>query len=198
MNRKNEVGGRWLVLVAALTVAANLHAQQLGSIKWGSSEPYDVGYNPSVTGSFGNYMLEVHNGQDGPGTMWYHVGQASYEWPSPSPSIKWSQYQAYDWRYNPSVAGCPQSNTVIEVHNGQGGPGPMWYHLGKVRNNTSISWAPPVEYDWGWNPSIGWLCLEDFNFLGAVEVHNGQLGFGTLFLHGDLWIPPGGFTANGK
>jgi hypothetical protein len=74
----------------------------------------------------------------------------------------------------------------------------MWYHLGKVRNNTSISWAPPVEYDWGWNPSIGWLWLDEFNFLGAVEVHNGQLGFGTMWSHGDLWIPPGGLPATGN
>ncbi len=86
----------WIVLAITLTVASNLQAQKVGAIAWGPSQPYDVGYNPSVAGSSVGYMLEVHNGQSGVGNMWYHVGQASWGWPSPVPSITWSPYELYD------------------------------------------------------------------------------------------------------
>jgi hypothetical protein len=87
----------WIFLAVALTAISNLHAQQPGSVSWGPSQSYDVGYNPSVA-TYGSELIEVHNGQNGAGAMWYHVGQASFAWPSssvepPPPVISWGPFQ---------------------------------------------------------------------------------------------------------
>jgi len=182
-------GKTWSMLLAvALTAVPSLQAQ-MGAISWGPSQDYDRGYNPSLAGSNEGFMVEAHNGQAGPGPMWYHVGQASLGWPSPS--VVWGPYQHYDWGYNPSVAGCLNSNIIVEVHNGQGGPGPMWYHVGSIQGDTPgsafIAWGPPKEYDQGWNPKVALLCY--YSQLTVVEVHNGWFSPGdrdpsmTMYYH---------------
>jgi len=181
-----------MVLAIALTVVSNLQAQEFGTMSWGPSQPYDVGFNPSVAAS-GSYIVEVHNGQNGPGPMWYHAGQYSFNFPS-NPSITWEPYEQYDWGYNPSVAGCPLMNTVVEVHNGQGEPGPMWYHLG-VSGAYGVSWGPPMEYDEGWNPKVAIVCDAPLGYL-VIEVHNGMFSSGepdpmTMYYHVGVINPSG-------
>jgi hypothetical protein len=180
----------WAVVTLALMAVPNLHAQ-VGGVSWGPSQAYDVGYNPSVASSGTGYMVEVHNGQNGAGRMWYHVGQATWNWPSSSPSVAWGPYQEYDWGYDPSVAGCVQSNMVVEVHNGQGSPGPMWYHVGSIQGDAPgsafIYWGPAQEYDKGWNPKVALLCY--YGQYTVIEVHNGLFGPGrnnspmTMYYH---------------
>ncbi len=180
--------------------------QEEETINWGPPQPYDIGWDPSVS-AYGSTVVEVHNNANAtPGSLWYHVGTLN----TTNQTVTWGPPYSYDTGWEPKVALVVSSGDddmsplgsqplVLEAHNGQGTFGPMWYHLGHVDNGSQISWAPPVQYDYGWNPSIGWLWLYDGGlYLGAVEVHNGQNGFGRLFSHGDMWIPPGGIPVTGN
>jgi hypothetical protein len=168
---------------------------------WSKKKQYDTGWNPSVAMSTttGSTVVEVHNGQDGFGSMWYHVGQMNgysvQGFGGPSSGINWGPANSYDVGYNPSVAVAapcvvlPSSQcgatTVVEVHNGQDGFGEMWYHVGTV-SGSQITWSPAYSYDVGYNPSVALTsCATTSNpdCLIAVEVHNGQEGFGQMWYH---------------
>jgi hypothetical protein len=75
----------------------------------------------------------------------------------------------YDQGLNPSVA--VSGGTVVEVHNGTGGVGPLWYRVGKV-NPSTVTWNDSHQYDNGFNPSVA------VNGATVVEVHNGGAGAG--------------------
>jgi hypothetical protein len=78
----------------------------------------------------------------------------------------------YDQGLNPSVA--VSGGTVVEVHNGTGGVGPLWYRVGKV-NASTVTWNDSHQYDNGFNPSVA------VNGATVVEVHNGGAGAGPLW-----------------
>jgi len=81
----------------------------------------------------------------------------------------------YDSGYNPAVA--ISGSTVVEVHNGQGASGPMWYHVGQVYDSATITWGPAYNYDSGFNPSVA------ISGSTVVEVHNGQGASGPMWYH---------------
>jgi hypothetical protein len=106
------------------------------TITWENPVEYGGGWNPKISWLGGSVLVEVHNGQAGSGPMYYYSGALS------------GQPVQYDSGNNPSVALDPvtqntlpfpppgQAKTiwqyVIEVHNGEAGLGPEWYHFGRV------------------------------------------------------------------
>jgi hypothetical protein len=78
----------------------------------------------------------------------------------------------YDRGLNPSVG--VSGATVVEVHNGTGGAGPLWYRVGTV-NGSTVAWNDSHQYDNGFNPSVA------ASGMTVVEVHNGGAGAGPLW-----------------
>jgi hypothetical protein len=128
----------------------------------------DNGYNPKVA-VVGSTVVEVHNGGNSFGPMWYHVGHINAD-----DTITWTPtYYPYENGYNPSVAA--YGSTVVEVHNGGNSFGPMWYKLGQINANNTITWGPGYPYENGFNPSVA---VSGSVQLVVVEVHNGQASEG--------------------
>jgi len=98
-------------------------------------------------------------------------------------TLVWNLSDApYDIGYNPSVA--MSGLTAVEVHNGQAGFGPMWYHVGAYNGDTgALTWGPPYNYDNGYNPSVA------TSGSIVVEVHNGQAGYGPMWYHVGYVVP---------
>jgi hypothetical protein len=140
-----------------------LRAQTLTFDGFGPSIEYDSGWNPSVAIS-GSTVVEVQNGSDAAGPMWYHVGQVNSQ-----NQIQWGPSYQYDNGFNPQVA--MVGSTVVEVHNGGTSENLMWYHVGQISGWT-INWGPSYAYDSGNNPSVALNSCN--NALVAVEVHNGS------------------------
>ena len=150
---------------------------------------YDQGLNPSVADT-DLLAVEVHNGGNGAGPLWYRVGVIS------GSTISWSDSHQYDnFGLNPSVAtpsvGIGGLDSVVEVHNGGNGAGPLWYRTGTVSAST-IDWNDSHQFDdFGFNPSVG--------AAGGtiVEVHNGGNGAGPLWYRtGTLSSTDGTITWN--
>jgi hypothetical protein len=97
------------------------------TISWGESHQYDWGWNPKVAFFSGAYVMEVHNGSDALGHLWYHFGS----WNGGTTLDMGGSYE-YDSGWNPSVAAADLPGWAVEVHNGSGSAGPMWYHLGPI------------------------------------------------------------------
>jgi hypothetical protein len=92
--------------------------------------------------------------------------------------LVWGPSHEYDLGFNPSVAADNFTGTVIEVHNGRGGDGRMWYHVGQVDPSTqAVRWGPPYEYDVGFNPKVA------ISGASVVEVHNGGGVDGPMWYH---------------
>lgn len=156
---------RWVLFgIFMLACLSTAHAQDI----WAPSQEYDTGYNPSVAIS-GTTVVEVHNGQNNYGPMWYHVGQQN---PSTG-AVTWGPSYNYGNGYNPTVA--ISGTTVVEVHNGQLGYGPMWYHVGQV-NGSTITWGPRYGFGSGYNPTIALApyqgTIVNRDCLLAIEAHN--------------------------
>jgi hypothetical protein len=87
----------------------------------------------------------------------------------------WGNSVPYDNGLNPKAA--TDGSTVVEVHNGWYGVGPLWYRVGQVNtSNNTIQWGNSIRYDNGLNPSVaisGWT---------VVEVHNAIAGVGPLWM----------------
>jgi hypothetical protein len=151
---------------------STLFLVSIGSAQnWGPSYQYDYGYNPKIA-NYVQTVVEVHNAGNGFGPLWYHVG---YIDPS-SPTITWGPNSyLYDYGWNPSVAYAGSS--VVEVHNAGNGVGPMWYRVGHITGQYTISWGPGHQYDNGYNPRV---TIEGST---VVEVHNGGNGVGPMWYH---------------
>jgi hypothetical protein len=107
-------------------------------IYWGDGVYYDVGWNPKVAFFSGGQVMEVHNGSGWPGPMWYHYGSWNGG-PAPAApvldngaTLNMGGSYEYDWGWNPSVAASGIPGSAVEVHNGSGSAGPMWYHAGSI------------------------------------------------------------------
>jgi hypothetical protein len=73
---------------------------------------------------------------------------------------------------------------VVEVHNGSGTPGPIWYKVGYVQPNNTIAWNSYPANESGWNPSVAIYGTT------VVTVHNGS---GTP---GQMWYRVGQVQPN--
>jgi hypothetical protein len=155
------------------------------TINWSESHQYDnSGLDPSVAVA-GNAVVEVHNGGAGVGPLWYRMGTLS------GTSLSWNDSRKFDsYSTNPTVAAYPCTKLVgnpvtvsscgvevVEVHNDNGAPGPLWYRYGHSNDGSTIDWRTAVIYDAGWNPKISWAG-------GLLEVHNAQAGVvGPMWYH---------------
>jgi hypothetical protein len=159
-------------LVAIGTIAALWSTPALYGETWGNSIQYDNGFNPKAATN-GTTFVEVHNGANGVGQLWYRVGQIN----TTSMTIDWGNKNyatAYDKGINPSVA--ISGSTVVEVHNATQGVGPLWMRIGQVNTSSNtILWGNSIQYDNGMNPSVA------ISGSTLVEVHNGANGVGQLW-----------------
>jgi hypothetical protein len=140
------------------------------TIQWGNSSEYDsYGMNPSVA-MLGATVVEVQNGGNGAGPLWYRVGQVN----TSNKTIQWGNSSKYDEGLNPAVG--LDIDGLVEVHNGGYGAGPLWYHSGHFSGTDTINWGQSYEYDSaGMNPSVS------LTGTIAVEVHDGTDGPGPLW-----------------
>src|SRR4029450_8664133 len=81
--------------------------------------------------------------------------------------VLWGDSAKYDdGGRNPTVA-ITNVGTVVEVHNGGSGGGPLWYRVGQ-RSGLTIQWGKSAKYDdGGLNPTVAVT-----NDGTVVEVHN--------------------------
>jgi len=143
---QNGVGQLWY-RTAVKPAATGAPGQDF---RWYGSHPYDTGVNPSVamtTSDSGDVIVEVHQGQDGVGPLWYRTGILS----SNGDYITWNASHQYDTGINPSVT--VSGTTVLEVHQGQDGVGPLWYRTGRIQG-VGIIWNASFQYDNGAAPSV--------------------------------------------
>lgn len=89
--------------------------------------------------------------------------------------VSWSPSAQYDNGFNPKVA--YSGNLVVDVHNGTGGVGQLWYRVGQLNSPfTSIAWSNSHQYQAsGFNPSVA------LSGATVVEVHNKEDGAGPLY-----------------
>jgi hypothetical protein len=89
--------------------------------------------------------------------------------------ILWGDSAKYDnGGLNPTVV-INNTGTIVEVHNGGAGVGPLWYRVGQLSGST-IQWGDSAKYDnGGLKPAVA---INDTN---VVEVHNGGAGVGPLW-----------------
>jgi len=96
------------------------------------------GQNPRIAYN-GNFLIEVYNGVERAGPLWYRLGSLDHNFGQAGPDFfgpaaSWNASQLYqNCGYNPSVAIDPIAEgqslaSVIEVHNG-GSCEPVSYHL---------------------------------------------------------------------
>jgi hypothetical protein len=178
-----------------------------GSINfnWSDSKIYDnFGFNPSIAAvannpsiaAVGNTVVEVHNGGDTAGPLWYRTGKVNSDG-----TFTWSaQSHEYDsFGFNPSVSvricytgnflnnpttGISVAETcgldVLEVHNGGNSVGQLWFRYGHSDDGVTINWQLSYPYDVGWNPKVSWFTYPDpgtSNIVTALfEVHSAQAG----------------------
>jgi hypothetical protein len=174
-NAINGVGPLWM-RIGHVDTASN-------TINWGNNNnafQYDNGMNPSVA-ICGSTVVEVHNGTAGVGPLWMRIGQVD----TASNTIQWGNNNNafhYDNGMNPSVA--IYGSTVVEVHNGAAGVGPLWYRVGQVNtSNNTIQWGNnnnAAPYDNGLNPTVAMTFASGAT---PVEVHNGGYGVAALWYH---------------
>jgi hypothetical protein len=123
-------------------------------VAWNASgAEYDNGEAPSVAmaaTSHGQMVVEVHQGGDGFGPLWYRTGRLALN--SSGPTVQWNNSAQYDSGSRPSVA--LYGDRVIEVHQGSPYAGPLWYRTGVI-NGTGIVWDQTGhQYDSGFMPAV--------------------------------------------
>lgn len=150
--------------------------------------PFDSGVSPAVAYGPGGELVEVHQGANGAGPLWFSTATENLFASNPAQSADWTNSAQYDLGESPSVAsgkGPPyaggsefidQTPVVVEVHQGGAGAGPLWYRTA-VWNGSSLTWYNSHEYDsYGMSPSVA------VNTSGTVvEVQQGGAGAGPLW-----------------
>lgn len=173
-----------------------------GTITWNNPAVYDPngGFNPQIAVGVleddTTVVVEVHNGGNGVGPLWYRTGIVNFS----ANTISWNDSHEFDsYSTNPSVA-VFSDGTVIEVHNDNDTPGgPLWYRYGTLNlaleglnetiNYPTITFsASATTYGSGWNPKIAALGYQGPNGNG-IEVHNGNTILHLCFV-GVPCVPP--------
>jgi len=81
------------------------------------------------------------------------IGTIAALWSTPALYAgTWGNSIQYDnYGLNPKAA--TDGATVVEVHNGWNGAGPLWYRVGHFNDNYTIQWGNSAQYDnSGMNP----------------------------------------------
>jgi hypothetical protein len=136
-------------------------------VTWGSPQPYDNGFKPSVAAS-GSTAVEVHVATAAPGPLWYRTGQIGRVniWDGSHP------FQNPENGFNPSVA--VSGSTAVVMYNTGTDAGPLHYRVGQVTGST-IAWGNPQAHDSGFKPSVA------MSGSLVVEVHNATAAAGPLW-----------------
>ena len=152
------------------------------TLAWSSTvHQYDSGAHPSVaittlpSGSnpSGIVVVEVHQGGDGFGPLWYRSGVFNQSnW-----TINWNNSHQYDYGVAPAVV--VDGDRVFEVHQGTNGFGPLWYHTGVITGSVIVWDANAYQYDSGDAPAVAWSAGASM----GLEVHQGTGGAGPLWRH---------------
>jgi hypothetical protein len=138
------------------------------------AQQYDNGAAPAVAID-GNTVVEVHQGGEGFGPLWYRVGTVA------GSQINWSNsYQYDDAGVDPAVA--IDGNTVVEVHGGNAGS--LWSRVGTL-NGPKINWSDSYQYD------VGSLAAVATIGNTVIEVHQESYGAVT-----PLWYRAGPVTGS--
>jgi len=118
---------------------------------------YTTGFFPQIAADhFYNNFVELHQGQSGPGSLWYSIGSVSN-----GNNPIWNVKTSFDNGAYPSVAihatptqrgfTLPVNAAVLEAHQGQAGVGSLWISEGTPTNAngtwTGISWAGGAQYN---------------------------------------------------
>jgi hypothetical protein len=159
------------------------------NLTWFDSHKFDsFSTNPSIAGVGGCgtptnvCLIEVHNSNAAPGPFWTRSGGST-----DGSNITWENPVEYGGGWNPKISFFG-GRTLLEVHNGQAGSGPMYYYFGALSGQ-------PVQYDNGNNPSVALDPVTQgtlpFPLPGqaktiwqyVIEVHNGGVGFGSEWYH---------------
>jgi len=122
------------------------------------------------------FFIEVHQASAGTGALW---SSCAFTNDPPVSNVGWGGSAQYDNGSRPSIA--IFGTTVVEVHQGQDGVGPLWYRTGTINYSTEqFYWNPnSVQYDYGFSPSVA----VDFWSGKGIEVHQASTGVGPLWQH---------------
>jgi len=139
---------------------------------------YDWGVNPALTGEYPGTLVEVHQGSDGVGPLWYRTGHVSAPCCPEIALVQWDDSSQYDIGMNPAVA--MGGGFVVEVHQGSNGVGPLWYRVGSFvifpgANHPVLWWSASHQYDFGAFPAVA------VSGTRVVEVHQATSGAGSLW-----------------
>jgi hypothetical protein len=149
-------------------------------VAWSSPYAWEWGAAPSVAIAntpYGTYVVEVHQGGQGFGPLWYSIGTIS------GSSITWTPSAIYDYGVAPRLA--VFEDRILEVHQSGTGVSPLWYHLGTISGpfqsypvpSTPVAWdANPHEYATGLAPAIAFDPLS----IDGYEVHQQSAGLGAM------------------
>jgi hypothetical protein len=147
-----------------------------GPVTFTGAQQYDNGYNPSVAIDIAPCdvnvdnlpVVEVHQAEAGISDLWYHVGTLMYAGYN-FQTITWGPSYLYGFGNHPSVM--VYNGQVIEVH--EGGSGTLWYMMGTLGADNTITWGGSTQFDHGYNPSLTYMPVQAA-YGGAstvVEVH---------------------------
>jgi len=103
--------------------------------------------------------------------MYYHTAEIQA-----NGTLQWaSSASSYDTGAYPSVA--VSGPTIVEVHQGGTGVGPLWYHSGGIESNGDAQFGVASSYDNGEVPRVAVAGPT------ILEVHQGGTGVGPLWYH---------------
>ncbi|CAL2077108.1 hypothetical protein [Tenacibaculum sp. 190524A05c] len=121
-----------------------------GSISWKTKQRYTDGIRPSVSVNNSNIIVEVHQDPDFfDSGMYIWIGRINSDF-----SITWLSKSRYTDGNEPTVS--VKGNKIIEMHRADGGrfSTQMYYRVGEILSNNTVSWKNNVPYTRGRLPSV--------------------------------------------
>jgi hypothetical protein len=152
------------------------------TVNWITNTQYDDGANPTVAANHDGVIIEVHRaGTPINNDLWWSTFRLNVtNAPTPLQHGKISGAGlSSDSGFDPSVA-VNNKGIVVEVHCAERagaslGVTPLWYWIGQLQMNNTISWIGHAQYDVGNYPSV---TIDDNNMV--YEIHQTK-GGGTLW-----------------
>ena len=167
----------WQLEVHAGQAGVGPLLESFGWYGFGAPSTYAYGMNPALAKiSFDeepDTVLEVHQSSTaGFGPLAFMVGTIAQH----GTSVSWTQPIVYDYGYRPAVAVNSAGTSIVEVHQGQVGLGPLWYHVGTIDSVGNVTWQTnAVHYGDGANPAIAMIGNS------LIEVHQSTSNAGPLW-----------------
>jgi len=135
-------------------------------------------------------IIEVHQGgQDDGAALWFRAGQMAPGQVQPTGSdVAWEAAQSYDTGFNSTVAvdqycsSCEGgTTTIVEVHQSQSGPSPLWFHIGTFSGlgtpTPTVSFGPAMQFDPGFDGYAPSVSIADGLIVLVGQGSGGSLWF---------------------